>query len=280
MILRLTLLALMAVGLLGFGTVAWISAHPPSASAGHHTVSAPKRQIIMLARDVRAGTLLKVEDLTSRDAGAGKAAAQTLTVADSPAARRSLLGAMVRRPLLAGDILHPADVLRPGDHGFLAAVLLPGMRAVTVGVDMISGTAGLIWPGDRVDVILTQSIEDPGLPAGRRVAAETVLQNTRVIAIDQQLAQGGDPGAEAGKAARTVTLEVTEQQAERVQVAASIGHLSLAVRSAEQSRQAGAPPTPVWAGDVSHALARAPAAAPGHVLRIYRGTGEGKEFHF
>ena len=280
MILRLALLALMAVGLLGFGTVAWIWAHPPSAPASHPAASTAKRQIIVLARDVRAGTLLKAEDLTNREAGIDNAGHQPLAVADSPEARHNLLGAMVRRPLLSGDILRPADVLRPGDHGFLAAVLLPGMRAVTVGVDMISGTAGLIWPGDRVDVILTQSMQDASLPAGRRVAAETVLQNTRVIAIDQQLAQGGDPSAENGKAARTVTLEVTEDQAERLQVAASIGHLSLAVRSAEQSQQPGAPPGPVWAGDVSHALARAPAAAPGHVLRIYRGTGDGKEFHF
>ena len=282
MILRIALLALMAIGLLGFGTVAWISAHPPGTSAGHHPAAAIKRQVIVLARDVRAGTLLKAEDLTDKELAAGDAARQPLTVIDSPEARRNLLGAMVRHPLVAGDILRPADVLRPGDHGFLAAVLQPGMRAVTVGVDVISGTAGLIWPGDRVDVILTQSIEDQTLPAGRRVAAETVLQDTRVIAIDQQLAQGGDPAEEGGKTARTVTLEVTEDQAERIQVAARIGHLSLAVRAAEQLRQAGAPPSPrpVWAGDVSHALDKAPALPPGNVLRVYRGTADGKEFHF
>ena len=85
--------------------------------------------------------------------------------------------------------------MRPGDHGFLAAVLKQGMRAVTVGVDAVSGTAGLIWPGDRVDVILTQSMDDPKLPPGRRVAAETVLQDARVIAIDQVLVQGGVPDA-------------------------------------------------------------------------------------
>ena len=64
------------------------------------------------------------------------------------------------------------------------------MRAVTVAVDATTGAAGLIWPGDRVDLILTQTIQEATLPLGRRVAAETVLSDVRVIAIDQQLVQG------------------------------------------------------------------------------------------
>ena len=58
-----------------------------------------------------------------------------------------------------------ADVLRPRDRGFLAAVLAPGTRAVSIAVDPVSGVGGLIWPGDRVDVILTQEI-----PASRHDA--------------------------------------------------------------------------------------------------------------
>ena len=65
---------------------------------------------------------------------------------------------MVRRSMVADEPVLPADVMRPGDHGFLAAVLEPGRLAVTVGVDAITGTAGLIWPGDHVDLILTQSM--------------------------------------------------------------------------------------------------------------------------
>jgi len=281
MILRITLFALMALGLLGFGTVAWISAHPPGVAQGNRGTITATLRVVVLARDVRAGTLLKAEDLTEKELGPAEAARQPLAVPNSAETRRNLLGAMVRRPLVAGDILRPADVLRPGEHGFLAAVLRAGMRAVTVGVDSISGTAGLIWPGDRVDLILTESIEDAGLSAGRRVAAETVLQDVRVIAIDQQLAQGGDPSADNGKTARTVTLEVTDEQAERVQVAARIGHLSLTVRSAEEPHLAvDTPPRPVWAADVSNALTKVPAPQPGTVLRVYRGAADGKEFHF
>ena len=90
---------------------------------------------------------------------------------DTPAARTELFGAMVRRNLATGDVVLSADALNPGDRGFLAAVLGPGMRAVTVGVDAVSGLAGLIWPGDRVDLILTQSQEGtevaPGAPSIR-----------------------------------------------------------------------------------------------------------------
>ena len=150
---------------------------------------------------------------------------------------------MVRRSMVANEPVLPADVMRPGDHGFLAAVLAPGRLAVTVGVDAITGTAGLIWPGDHVDLILTQSMSGANVPPGRQVAGETVLTDVRVIAIDQQLVQGAGSDSAKAQPARTVTLEVTPAQAEQVAVATRLGHLSLAVRSAAAwSGGSGAPP--------------------------------------
>ena len=144
---------------------------------------------------------------------------------DTPQGRGSLTGSMIRRSLGEGQAIIPADVIRPGDHGFLAAVLGPNMRAITVAVDAVSGTAGLIWPGDRVDLILTQALDDPALTAGRRVAAETVLSDARVIAIDQQIVQGQAPENTLTPPTRTATLEVTAAAAERVLVAARLGKL-------------------------------------------------------
>jgi pilus assembly protein CpaB len=274
MILRLLLFGLMAVGLLGFGAVAWVSTHPPATAEEQKPVT---ESVLALAHDVRAGALLRAEDLAAKDMPRADLPADA--VADTPELRHALVGGMVRRTLSAGDMLHMADVMRPGDHGFLAAVLHQGMRAITVGVDTVTGTAGLIWPGDRVDVILTQSMDNPNLPAGRRVVAETVLQNTRVIAIDQTLVQGAQPETPQPQAARTVTLEVTAEEAERVQVAARIGRLSLAVRAADQPAvQTVSTPAATWAGDVSHALTGGP--APSSVLRVYQGTADGKEFRY
>jgi pilus assembly protein CpaB len=172
--------------------------------------------------------------------------------------------------------------MHPGDHGFLAAVLQPGMRALTIGVDAITGTAGLIWPGDRVDLILTLVLPDNVAPPGRRVAAETALTDVRVIAIDQQLVQGASPGS-VEQTARTVTLEVNRDQAERVSVAMRLGRLSLAVRSADTSRQASEPhgqTDTVWASDVSAALSHDVAVTVQHAVRVFPGSADSKEFHF
>jgi pilus assembly protein CpaB len=170
-------------------------------------------------------------------------------------------------------------VLRPGDHGFLAAVLRPGMRATTVGVDAVSGTAGLIWPGDHVDVVLTQVNDDQTVPAAHRASAETVLGDVRVIAIDQQLMQGASGNTTDQGSTHTVTLEATEAQAERVALAARLGHLSLIVRAADALPDTpDARPETTWGGDVSPALNQGRTA--GRVMRVYQGTTDGKEFRF
>jgi pilus assembly protein CpaB len=114
----------------------------------------------------------------------------------------------------------------------MAAVLSPGMRAVTINVDAASGSSGLIWPGDRVDLILTQMNNDPGAALGRRVSAHTVLTNVRVVAVDSQLVSAPNRNT-AGLDAqnRTVTLEVDEDQAQRVSVGMRLGRLSVSVRA-------------------------------------------------
>ena len=176
------------------------------------------------------------------------------------------------------------DVLLPGDRGFLAAVLGTDMRAVSVAVDAVSGTAGLIWPGDRVDVVLTQQLNDEALPLYRRVAGETVLTDTRVIAIDQALMQGAVvDGPEGARQARTVTLEVSPREAERVSVATRLGRLALIVRSATGTAP-GPETTPAitWGGDVSPALraGRGASGSPPQAVQIFQGASKREEFRF
>jgi pilus assembly protein CpaB len=279
MVLRLAFFALMALGLLGFGTVAWISTRPPPADPA--TVAATAKVVVLTAaKPVRAGTLLKPEDIGTREITQGEAGDDATL--ESPDARRALAGAMVRGSFSVGDIIRAKDVMRPGDHGFLAAVLGPGMRAVSIGVDTVSGTAGLIWPGDRIDVILTQAIGDSAVPLGRRLAAETVLSGARVIAIDQQLVQGVAPDGAGDNKARTVTLEVTSAEAERVSVATRIGKLSLSVRSAERNPSSDnlSQPKTTWASDVSPALGTDVAQGTRNTLHVFPGAGDRKEFRF
>jgi pilus assembly protein CpaB len=298
MLLRIVLFLVMAMGLAGFGTVAWVSTRPPPPPPvpGVVAVAAPVTvSVLAAARTLRPGALLKPDDLT--DTVVVKSAVPDGARIDTSAARAELLGAMLRRTVLAGEVLLPMHVMRAGDRGFLAAVLGPGLRAATVGVDVVTGTAGLIWPGDHVDLILTQSIDDQTAPLGRRIAGETVLHNVRVIAIDQELMQGATAAAATtniqSSQGRTVTLEVSPENAERIAVATRLGHLSLSVISADTSDTpppATASVTPVevvskaavtWGGDVSSALQTGRRTDPtGGVLRVYEGSAEGKEFHF
>lgn len=223
----------------------------------------PKVAILVAARPQRAGNLMTLDDITSQEVMAGKEPLGAYP--DSAASRANLRGAMVRRSLLAGEPIVALDVLNPGDRGFLAAVLGAGMRAVTVAVDPVSGTAGLIWPGDRVDLVLTQEVDDRTQPTDRRVSGETVLTDLRVIAVDQQLVQGGQ-GAQAnptnvGNGNRTVTVEASLYDAQRVAVAARLGRISLVVRSAADSAPPGAGQTEIY-------TAAAPTAPRSPVLAI------------
>jgi pilus assembly protein CpaB len=229
---------------------------------------------LVAARPIPAGSLLRNEDLGVREVPTGAAGEGVLR--DTAETRAELAGALVRRYLEAGEPIALGDVLRPRDRGFLAAVLRPNMRAITVGVDAITGAAGLIWPGDRVDLLLTQKLDDAVTQISRRVVGETVLNDVRVIAVDQQLTQGaaGANASPEGKIARTVTLEVTPQEAERVAVAAQLGRLSLTIRAMAVDQVEEVPARrSVFGGDVSPALSQAdPVERPvGARMRIIQG---------
>lgn len=140
-------------------------------------------------------------------------------------------GAVVRRGLAAGEPVTDGGVVKPGERGFLAAVLTPGMRAISVPVTDTSSHAGLIFPGDHVDMILTQTIAATGNggEAIVRLASETVLEDIRVIAMGRRLSDEVEVGGDGR--VRTTTLEVTPRQAEFVTLVTELGKLSLSLRS-------------------------------------------------
>ena len=148
---------------------------------------------------------------------------------DGEADVSQLIGTVVRHPITAGEPVTQGSLVSPGDRGFLAAALTPGMRAITVPVDAQSGVAGFVFPGDRVDMVLTQEIQ--GDEGQNLKASETILRNLRVLATDQSTSQNTVDGKTEVRAFRTVTLEVTPTIAEKVAVAQTVGTLSLALRS-------------------------------------------------
>jgi pilus assembly protein CpaB len=159
-------------------------------------------------------------------------------------------GAVVRNELAAGQPITADRVVSPGDRGFLAAVLEPGYRAVSVPVNATTGIAGFIFPGDWVDVLLTMRVkgDDENGKAKTRYFSQTLLARIRVLAIDQTVENvDGKPSP-----AKTATIQVTPKQAEKVAIALNMGDLSLSLRSLAREQN----PTVATAADAAKADGR------------------------
>jgi pilus assembly protein CpaB len=280
-ILVILSLVLSAVGLgaLGFQLLSPSAPQQVAVQAPPPPPPPARARILVAARALPAGTLLKDEDFSVREMPPEQVPEGSVEPSDE--IRAELRGALLRRYLDAGVPVHRADVLRPRDRGFLAAVLRPGTRAISVGVDVVTGTAGLIWPGDQVDLILTQELGAGDVPLARRVVGETLLANVRVIAVDQQFTQGASAAdATPSRIARTVTLEVTPEQAERVAVGSRLGRIALTVRAIDRVEAEAVPASnSVFGGDVSPALARS-AISDGIRMRVIQGDGQSQEVTF
>ena len=110
----------------------------------------------------------------------------------------------------------------PGQRATLSALVKPGMKAVTIRVNDVEGVGGFVLPGDRVDVVLTRQVDKGS------ATTQVVLQNTRVLAVDQI----ADERSAKASVAKSVTLEVTTVEAQKVWLASSVGNLSLLLRKA------------------------------------------------
>jgi pilus assembly protein CpaB len=248
----------------------------------------PMVRIRAAAADLPDGLLLRDSDLVWKRVPRSDAPAGALVEGQPDAA--DLKGDLLRHAVHAGTPLGPADVISPSSPGFLAAALKPGMRAISVAIDDVSGNAGLIEPGDYVDVLLTQQIStSPGAtgPSDRTVETETIAERVRLLAVGTAFIRPKDdekkPEA-ANTRARTVTFEVTPRGAEVVTVAAHLGSLSLALRSfatrdrnAAQAEDVTEPQTePVWARDVSRGLRAVtpPPQAQVHAASSHASAGE------
>jgi pilus assembly protein CpaB len=267
MLARNTLLAIGILAVVLGAVLAFVWTRQTNAVA-QGPVVVPTVAVLVTSRQIPVGTLLRVQDLTWNEVTPGTANAGftrgTATEAD-------FAGAVTSRPLAEHQPLTTADFVKPGDRGFLVATLAPGDRAISIAVDAVQSESGLMLPGDRVDLVLTQDFTTTGNP-GRRSVGETVLQNLRIIAVDQALASNPAPddtkvGAAAGepKLPKTITLEATEPQAQMILVADQLGKLQLTLRGRPPpgpSDEAADPIAPTWAADVSPALERLGTATP------------------
>jgi pilus assembly protein CpaB len=141
-----------------------------------------------------------------------------------------LFGSVVRSEITAGQPVTQGSLVQPGDRGFLAAALGPGMRAVTVSVNSSSGVAGFVFPGDRIDLVLTHTVIGGGNGQPLKVS-ETIVRNIRVLATDQRTDSKDEEGKTEVKTFSNVTIETTPKISEKIAVAQTMGQLSLSLRS-------------------------------------------------
>jgi pilus assembly protein CpaB len=239
------------------------------ASASHHSSPVVTTERVRVsAADLPQGLLLRDEDITWKDVPVdGLPVGAIISGAQGSI---ELKGALLRHGVTGGAVLVADDVILPSAPGFLAATLKPEMRAVSVAVDDVSGNAGLIQPGDYVDLLLTQQMERGTTSPDLSVSSETVVEHVRVLASGSDISRPKKGNTtDLHEQVHTVTLEVTPHMGEVVAVASHLGSLSLALRSfatvsrdplalasgvAAASAPTGAQLAPVWAGDISRAL--------------------------
>ena len=180
-----------------------------------------------------------------------------------------MIGMVVRSEITAGQPVTQGSLVSPQDRGFLAAALTPGMRAVAVSVSGASSVAGFVFPGDRVDLMLTQTVQNSGNDSNAQQlqATETIVRNIRVLATDQRFDNQPTPDGKTQLSNFSlVTLEATPKLAEKIEVAQKLGALSLSLRpladTNQQLTQAAA------AGDVKLPAGTNPKAAQKTVLDL------------
>ena len=206
------------------------SAAPQAAAAGMPAPVVDGPEVLVATKSLPVGTIIDATAL--RFQPWPKELVDNAYYLRANADLKSLQGTVVRNPITAGQPLTQGSLVKPGDRGFLAAALGPGMRAVTFPVDIKTAVAGFVFPGDRVDLVLTQAVPGGGDGPPLKVS-ETIVRNLRVLATDQRSDNlpGEDGKTKLSASLTSVTVEATPKIAEQVAVAQTLGSLSLSLRS-------------------------------------------------
>jgi pilus assembly protein CpaB len=290
---RIIVICVAAVAAIGLALVVRAMGSPSSAPTAVATAAAvparPMAKVLVAAKDLQPGQRLTESDMAWKEWPVDEVNPAFITdgsvplpsaVAEGPPAARpegavasvtrvaanlaagnsksDYAGSVVREPILAGEPIVSRKIVRAGDSGYMAAYLMPGMRAMAIRVTVETAAGGFILPGDRVDVLLTRetTLANMGAQEGERskFASSTVMQNIKVLAIDQSTRADDDEQAVVGA---TATLEVGPRDAEALALAKSEGELSLVLRS--------------YADTGGPSGRAAPVTRQASAIRIYRG---------
>jgi pilus assembly protein CpaB len=209
-----------------------MASHPQEAPVQAQVAEAPAMEtmdVLVVKRDIAIGTTIAAPDLAWEPWPKSDETSAYITKQARPTAKEELGGSIARASFLAGEPIREARLMK-AERGFMSVILAPGMRAIAIEVRAVGTAGGFILPSDHVDVLLTRAAPrtSGGTPAGDAFVTETLLNNIKVLAIDQQIAE--QKGETAVVAKNTATLEVSPRQAEQIAQAQQLGTLSLILR--------------------------------------------------
>lgn len=213
------------------GGLAWIMAGniAPQAPApvAESAPVAETTRVLVARYDLSIGERLSEAAMEWRDWPEANVAAAFISEDSSPNAFRDFDQGIVTAPIYAGEPIR-APVIATAGRGFMSALLPSGRRAISIRVQTEARAAGFILPNDRIDVILTRVERGTSRDGGDVFSSETILQNVRVLAIDQTFEERDGEKFVTGEIA---TLELSPGEAELIALADEMGELSLALRS-------------------------------------------------
>jgi len=230
-------LVVLAIAIVAGGIAAYLvsgsgSAPPPAAPVAQ----LPTVDVLVAKSDIGLGQTVTPEDVQWQTWPAATVSNSFIRRSDRPDAAKEVTGSIARYPFIVGEPIREPKLIKANGSGFMAAILPPGMRAVSTEISPETAAGGFVLPNDRVDVILTRRLKNPDPKAtGDIVVSAVVLANIRVLAIDQAPKEKDGQNSVIGK---TVTLELKPEQAPLLAEARQAGTLSLALRSIADVNQA------------------------------------------
>ena len=186
-------------------------------------------EVLVAKADIGLGQSVSSTDMQWQTWPLAAAGPSFIRKTDKPNAIQDFSGSIARAPMVAGEPIREAKMIKANGSGFMAAILPSGMRAVSTEISPETGAGGFILPNDHVDVLLSRRDREAEKASGHdSFVSETILNNIRVLAIDQAIEEKNGQKVVVGK---TATVELTPRQAETLALARQLGTLSLALRS-------------------------------------------------
>ncbi len=258
------------------------SAPPPAAAVGGPVAPEPEAMVLVARKPLAVGERLTPDALAWQPWPKSGVAEAFFEQTVAPKAIEEWTNAVVRYPMVQGEPLTAAKLAKAGDASVMAALLTPGMRAVSVPISVATGAGGFILPNDRVDIVLTRDMQVvDGQTTRQRTVSDVVIENVRVLAVDQTFAETAETRTVVGS---TALLELSSADIATLQVADKLGDISLTLRSLADTagptvaradidamRQASGVPAAPPPAAAPAAGPAAPPAAP--AVRVYRGGG-------